>query len=161
MKNVIKNGMINIDGKFGSEAFESSPSEHDFYDNIEGSVKPLVRWFVENEYYTKSSCQGHTINDEISQIPNILFLTKVYTEELLWETIVKRYCRKNDYTNDFIYVKIIDPATQDEVRDTNYLSIVFDIEKADNQREFIDALILDFTNYIDNYFKIKNNKTRK
>lgn len=60
MKNKLgEDGVINLDGKLGSEAQLLSVDDPDFFNAIELEIRQTVKVIIENGFVTYSSCQGH------------------------------------------------------------------------------------------------------
>ncbi len=60
MKNIRgKEGIINLDGKLGSDSLILDVNEPDFYECIEDGIKSTVKILIDNGFATYSSCQGH------------------------------------------------------------------------------------------------------
>lgn len=155
-QNIIVNEMINKKGEMGASAQMFDIDDNRLLENIEPRIKPLVLFFLENDYVTVNSCQGHYSKEEERGVrANIVFETKNNTEHHRFKRIIAKFNKKYNKTFNTLNGDVLDIEIYDEfLKPTNYhyIRVYFNITA--KKRKELDKVFELFQDYLkNNYFE--------
>jgi uncharacterized protein len=111
---ISKYGNVNVCGKkaFDSPSLILNPAEKDFYDNIEQGIKPLVKAFINNNFDTVSSCEGHFYGSDSYSYPQVSIIIEE-DNYMYWRKYIEDFNQKN---NCSVRLNLLEPCLNNALK---------------------------------------------